>query len=35
MIIMVPIDEMDRFDEYINEATNGEALVTVGEKEYV
>lgn len=35
MVIMVPIDEMDRFNEYINEATNGEALVRVGEKEYI
>jgi len=35
MVIMVPIDEMDRFIEYINEATNGEALVEIGEKEFV
>lgn len=35
MVIMVPIVEINRFNEYINEATNGEVLVIVGEEKYV
>lgn len=35
MVMLVPIDERDRFIEYINEATNGEALVEIGKKEYI
>lgn len=35
MYLLIPIDERNRFIEYINEATNGEALLKIGEKEFV
>jgi len=35
MLVLVPVKEMDRFTDYIREATNGEALVEETGKEYV
>lgn len=35
MTVLVPIDEIDVFIEYINEVTNGESFFEIGEKEYV
>lgn len=35
MTVLVPVNEKDGFIKYVNNATNGEALVETGEKEYV
>lgn len=35
MTILVPVNEKEKFVEYVNNAANGEALVETGDREYV
>ncbi|HOJ11880.1 MAG TPA: YigZ family protein [Clostridiales bacterium] len=35
MVVLVPVDDVEMFIEFVNEVTNGEALIEIGEKEYV